>query len=272
MRKDIMDKFYSAVKRYRIVLIVAAAVVLLLGIGGVSAKYITEKQSEDILRAKNFYFTSNLLKEGGASYVLNSNATAISFTLGNNIDDIRFAEDNINYTVTISGGAMEGASEGTLTGTLITGAVSIDTLTLNNLEKGKTYTVTAIGKAGYEKTLSATFTVSGDEENVYKHLADHGAYYLLTVWTENVSGNTMIITFPDGLVPDNTDPVMAGIVNLAGSEYKGQPFTDSSSFTSTYSSHQYRFFKNSVGTITVDNFPVVLVIGSDQHIAIPATP
>ena len=201
--------------------------------------------------------------------MLNSNATSISFTLGNNIDDIRFAEDDINYTVTISGGAMEGASEGTLTGTLKTGAVSIDTLTLSNLERGKTYTVTAIGKAGYEKTLSATFTVSGDEENVYKHLADHGAYYLLTVWTENVSGNAMNITFPDGLVPDNTDDVMKNVKNLKSDVYEKDSFIDSTSFTSAYSSHQYRFFKDGAGAITVKDFEVWL---NEKYPAEPATP
>lgn len=266
MRKDIMEKLHSVVKRYRIVLLLTAAVVLLLGIGGVSAKYITEKQSEDILRAKNFYFTSNLLKESGASYVLNSNSTSISFTLGNNIDDIRFAEDNINYAITITGG---GTMDTPVTGILAGGAVSVETFTLKNLEKGNTYTVTATGKAGYEKTLSATFTVSASEENVFMHLADHGAYYLFTVWTENVSGDKMSISFPADLVPDNTDDVMKDVKNLKSGVYEAGTFIDSISFISTYSSHQYRFFKNGGGVITVGDFEVKL---EDTYPAVPATP
>ena len=258
MRHNIKQKQNSEKARYRSILLFFAAVALLIGVGVVSAKYIAQKQDEDMLRAKIFYFTSNLLREGGAHYVLNAKATEIPLTLGNNLDEIRCAEDNISYTITVEGGAtINGAT--TVTGALTGKTVSVETLTLKNLEVGKTYTVTATGTAGYEKTISATFKVSDNQENVYMHLADHGEYYLFTVWTDNVSGTDMKISFPDGLVPDNTDPVMAGIKNFKDSKYTAQQFTDNTSFVTTYSSHQYRFFKESSAvSVTVNQFEVML--------------
>ena len=64
---------------------------------------------------------------------------------------------------------------------------------------------------------------------------------LLTVWTKNLSG-TVSITYPDGLIPDATDPAMA-----TGVDFGSKTFSDASNFVLPYSSHVYRFFKQKPG-------------------------
>ena len=228
-------------------IIITVLIVLLFTVGGVFAKYIYNSGGMGLLSAKEFYFTSNLLTENTAKYVLNSKTTEISFTLGNNADKLRFSQDNIKYSITV--GCKSGDSypeenikyadsEQVLSG----GSVDTTSITLKGLTMGETYTVTATGKAGYKQTLKAEFTVSDKEENVHMHLdTSNDAFVLLTVWTHNMTGPLTVIT-PAGLIPDNTDPILRKVYNYSGTEYGAVQFTDNTNFTEAYSSYTYRFF------------------------------
>lgn len=233
-------------KKYGFTLILC---LLILSVtGGVGAKYVYENGGLGWFKAKEFYFTSNYLKpkSENASYVINSNATSISFTLGNNIDDLRFTEDTIAYTVSVEDDdALEDAwilsdTSGELEGNKI----SMDTIALGGLKKGVSYTVTAFGEAGYESTLKAVFTVAGDQENVYYHLdSSDQNFILLTVWSEKVTGD-LIVDYPAGLIPDATDSILRASKNYNkdSAEYTNGSFTDSDNFDVNYSSRVYRFF------------------------------
>ena len=228
-------------------IIITLLIVLLFTVGGVFAKYIDNSGGMGLLSAKEFYFTSNLLTENTAKYVLNSKTTEISFTLGNNADKLRFSQDDIKYSITV--GCKSGDSypeenikyadsEQVLSG----GSVDTTSVTLEGLTMGETYTVTATGKAGYKQTLKAEFTVSDKEENVHMHLdTSNDAFVLLTVWTHNMTGPLTVIT-PAGLIPDNTDPILRKVYNYSGTEYGAVQFTDNTNFTEAYSSYTYRFF------------------------------
>ena len=228
-------------------IIITVLVVLLFTVGGVFAKYIYNSGGMGLLSAKEFYFTSNLLTENTAKYVLNSQTTEISFALGNNADKLRFSQDDIKYSITV--GCKSGDSypkenikyadsEQVLSG----GSVDTTSITLKGLTMGETYTVTATGKAGYKQTLKAEFTVSDKEENVHMHLdTSNDAFVLLTVWTHNMTGPLTVIT-PAGLIPDNTDPILRKVCNYSGTEYGAVKFTDNTNFTEAYSSYTYRFF------------------------------
>ena len=228
-------------------IIITVLVVLLFTVGGVFAKYIYNSGGMGLLSAKEFYFTSNLLTENTAKYVLNSQTTEISFALGNNADKLRFSQDDIKYSITV--GCKSGDSypeenikyadsEQVLSG----GSVDTTSITLKGLTMGETYTVTATGKAGYKQTLKAEFTVSDKEENVHMHLdTSNDAFVLLTVWTHNMTGPVTVIT-PAGLIPDNTDPILRKVYNYSGTEYGAVQFTDNTNFTEAYSSYTYRFF------------------------------
>ena len=228
-------------------IIITLLVVLLFTVGGVFAKYIYNSGGMGLLSAKEFYFTSNLLTENTAKYVLNSKTTEISFTLGNNADKLRFSQDNIKYSITVeckSGDSYPeenikyADSEQMLSG----GSVDTTSVTLEGLTMGETYIVTATGRAGYKQTLKAEFTVSDKEENVHMHLdTSNDAFVLLTVWTHNMTGPSTVIT-PAGLIPDNTDPILRKVYNYSGTEYGAVQFTDNTNFTEAYSSYTYRFF------------------------------
>lgn len=263
----------------RSVFLIAALLFVALVVG-VSAKYIYDRQEQTTFAAKEFYFTSNLLSEETSTYILNSSVTEISFTLGNNEDDLRFSEDTITYALSLS---VEGSSDvGTAeisddgNNTLTGKTISKKTITITNLQKGKTYLVTATGSAGYEKTLRAKFTVSDKAENVYKHLdtTTDPAYVILTVWTENVAGS-LYVEVPSGLVPDNTDPAQSGIVDAyddVNDAYVGFDFTDPVNFKEKYSSYAYRFFKDTESAYDVDNFVVQISQDGVKYISMDSIP
>ena len=240
-------------------IIIITSMLLPVMIGGVFAKYVYDNAGSNLLSAKEFYFTSNLLKEEGSKYVLNSTATEISFTLGNSADKLRCSQDDIIYDISVtnkSGGTVPEIIDGNTEHKLLGGSVSQVTITLTNLEKGETYIVTSTGKAGYKQTLMAEFTVSENEENVYKHLeiSTDNAYLLFTIWTENVVGELQVVT-PAGLIPDNTNPILREVYNYSGAEYGEIIFTDKINFDQTYSSYTYRFFV-SEGSFNIDDFQV----------------
>lgn len=229
-------------------------VLLVLLVGTAIGRYQHQFGSESYVRAKEFYFTSDFLD--GKTHTLAPGSTEVEFTVGNHADELRFSEVDIDYTVTVS--PKDGVTITPETGTLSEGSVNNGTLTISGLSSGKTYnvTVTGIGYAdgkpntpGYEKTLKATIEVLSEKSAVYKYLdATNPDYVLLTVWAQGYTG-TVTIQPPEGMIPDNTDPVM-------GSVQTGAQFQDNESFsTSAYCSHTYRFFYNGSG-VTADNFTV----------------
>ena len=86
----------------------------LLVLAGVVAKYVREDSDKNIFAAKEFYFTSNLLTADEAEYRLNADATSVSFTIGNNADKLRFAEDDVEYKISVNEGATIDKAEGIL--------------------------------------------------------------------------------------------------------------------------------------------------------------
>lgn len=241
-----------------IVYMVLAVILLAFVVGTVYARYIYSKDRTGTVTSREFYFSSDYLTEKGGEYILNPGTDEVSFTLQNHADALRFSENTLTYSVSVEG---EGVSVDPAGGTLTAGQISDAVITLSGLTDGQSYTVTATGRSsyfdpdgtektdgqgGYVKTLKATFTVSESGGNVYRHVADTSGspYVVLTVWTENVTG-TASIQFPDGLIPDGTDPALADIRNYstATGEYSGSTFEDDDSFAQAYSSRTYRFFK-----------------------------
>ena len=220
----------------RVILWVLAAftVVTMLAVSGIYAKYVYDSERYGMVTSPNFYFESDLLKKEGAEYILNAGTDAVTFTLTNSADALRYSDEEIAFTVTATAGTLSTAS-----GTLASGGNHSVTVTLSNLEDGATYTVTAIGTAGFQEKLSATFTVEKDEQTVYMHAdTSDPAFVVLTVWTRDLEGN-ITVTVPAGLIPDNTDPVLRDLTT----KNENQDFTYSN--LGKYSSVSFRFF---VGT------------------------
>ena len=251
-------------KKIIVPLLLAALLAIAAIFGGVYAKYIHSRSSDGHISAPNFYFESDYLVDGGKEYTINSSVDSITFSIKNFADDYRVSEVDIVYDVEVESNDStfeltineEDKKSGINNSEVKEGAFTkdtkeTDTIILSNIKVGKTYTVTVKGKGGFEKTLSATFKVNPAEDKVYKHISQTEHYILLTIWTENVSGKASI-TVPSGLIPDSTDARMSTWLSGLG------PYEDSTSYTA-YSSHTYRFFKETAGTgYTVDDFTVTV--------------
>lgn len=213
--------------------------------GGVAAKYITARRApRNIVDTQMFYFTSNVLAE--STNTVNVSADTVSIELYNFADALRWAEMDIEYTVTVDEDAT--VSYPSETHKLAGNGKQTAVVTLSGLKDGTTYTVTATGTGGgYSKTISAKLVVSM-KPKVCKSLAVSDDYVVLTVWTAGDVKGAVSIRCTADVIPDNTDPVM----NTWGAG-KG-PWADS--FSSAYSSHQYRFFTDK--TLTADDFTVTV--------------
>lgn len=248
----------SKMNRKKAIIPVALIALLLcvLAAGTLVAKYISERDSDGVVRASNFYFTSDFLDD--KEHTLTPGSTSVSFTVGNHADELRYSEVDINYTVEvklkdsgtsaakveIKGGT--GTSVAGNTGMLATGSVKDDTVTISDLEAGKTYEVTAVGKGGYTKTLKATIVVPVSGPQLYYHIDDSaGEYTLLTVWNEGDTEGKVNITYTG--IPDNTNPNMGSWeTGGEGSEQKSRPVEIGS-----HKSKVFRFFDTKKDGITV---------------------
>jgi hypothetical protein len=274
-------------KKEVILTISVVALALLFAVGTffyqTSAKYVFGKSATGTLVTNEFYFESDLLAEDAPAYTVNyqteavdadnqtgaSNPKSISsftFVLKNYADNLRITEDDISYTVSVdselsvtyesestSGTAQN--SNNTSAHTLNGKKKSEEKITVVGFEKGKTYTIAVTGKTLYTKTLKATITVYDDGAEVYQYVnTAQSAYVLLTVWTENVaSGTTVTITYPTGLIPDNTYETMRDWT-LEKKTYDVEVVA--------YSSYQFRFFKDS----TYDASNGIVVMCNDETV------
>ncbi|MBR4289271.1 MAG: hypothetical protein IKT52_01370 [Oscillospiraceae bacterium] len=190
-------------RRGKLLVVLLAAVVLASSAWGASARYVHKSGGSGVIKAQEFYFTSNYLTPFGASYTLNPGTGQVEIEL-RNYDGKKVSELDITYTVLSNGTAVEDGS-----GTLTANAENTAQVTIKDLQPGVPYTVTAKGENGYSRTLSATFTVKAPAEGIYKHTEIYEDYVLLTIWTQGVAG-TATVTIPDGLTPDYTDAALEG--------------------------------------------------------------
>lgn len=190
----------SLLRKLPAVLLVAAVAIAATA-WGTNARYVHQSQEEAVVKAKEFYFTSDYLVPGGKRYELNPGTTEVTFHL-RNYEGLKVSELDVNYTVTV--GETERDS-----GKIETNEAKDEPVTLENLTPGVEYTVTATGSNGYTKTISATFVVKSAKEQIYKNTQQFGDYVLLTVWTQGRAGEATV-AIPAGLIPDQTDPALEG--------------------------------------------------------------
>lgn len=229
---------------------------------GVLAKYAdSREQDPKKATAKSFYFESDYLTEDDHLYKLNTGTTSIDIKLYNYENELRFSKVACTYTITVESDdatvtigdtqtkeASVSVEGGTWTGTKIT---------VGGLEDGYEYKVTVVADGGYKKTLGAIFSVAPAQRGLFMNVnASNAEYVVLTVWSENVSGEVKI-SVPAGLIPDTTDPIMTDITNYGAEGFGAFEFTDSVSFSEAYSSHSYRFFK-SADFVSATGFAVTI--------------
>lgn len=237
--------------------LVACFVLTAVLIGTVIGKYRQQFNSYGSVRALDFYFISDFLSDGAIipTHTLAPGTAEFSFTLGNHADDLRCAEMDIAYEVTVTkegeeAGTTPSVSFGDNSKTLTKDKKEDDTVTISDLTAG-TYTITAVGTgkntdasaSGYTKTLKAKIVIRDQGAKLCYHQENEGEYILLTVWNEGESEGTVNITYTG--IPDNTNPNMTDWED--GSETKQMK---SDIQIDKYESKVFRFFG---GTVTVEN-------------------
>lgn len=261
-------RFQKNRKQKKRILAIWLLLILLItgGIGTAVAKYIQTTTGQTLVKAPEFYFTSDLLSTENPRYVLNSAVNQVTFAIRNTADALRVSQVDIDYDVYVDNGASVQYKPGATDPEELANTLPQDIKTevkyiLGSLKSGVTYTVTVEGDAGYTQTLRATFAVSDKDENVYKHLElSPDGYMILTVWTHNVSG-TLSVSFPDALIPDNTNAYMGSVYNRDG----GAAGFAADNFEK-YSSQTFRFFYHG-GTYDADDFSVSVSSDGTTYLA-----
>ena len=103
------------VKRISFPMFVVSIALVIAGIA--AAGYMMSNRQSGIISARNFYFTSDLLKEEseGAVYYIDSHADSFAIKLYNYDDPKRRTQADIEYRITVDGGTTSHSSSGTLT-------------------------------------------------------------------------------------------------------------------------------------------------------------
>lgn len=227
-------------------------------IGTSLAKYISERTSDLVYEAKNFYFESNLLSDNTnpSAYTYDVGTDTISFKLKNNIDDLRHSEVDIEYTVKITdiqGNSVtdkDGNVVGSLTGTLSKNGIDSDELEFTNLPSGN-YLITADAISPYVKKLQGSFVLTGKDEEIMYSVNDSlgSPIVLLTVSTEDYEGD-INISWTSGLAPDSTSSIFENVNSGYASGSIETSFESNSEFT-------FQFFKNNPNNLySKSNFTV----------------
>lgn len=195
---------HSKFKTVLSVLIVAFLICAITMSAFVSAKYMSQKQTDKVIAAKSFYFESDLLTEDCPTYTLTPGTNEITVRLKNYADSLRFSEVPISYKLTAT-------NQNAITDSLVENKTDYNDNTFSNLTPG-TYTVTATVTSPYSKTLSAVFVIPEKEISVGQSLSDaQGSPVLrLTVWTNDYEGK-VTLSWPDTIYPDNTDPLLKDV-------------------------------------------------------------
>ena len=221
--------------------------VLALG-GGLMAKYVKENRQQAEMTAAQFHISSDYLEETekNAKYSITDWKDGFDILLYNyekeNIAQI--SECEISYDVTVGNGwTVTDDGNGKLTVDSNKKAVALHLNPGASARKDDKVTVTVTTTAPYTKTLSAEFTLATSSVPDYT-VADQGdGTVLLTIHSNDFTGDMTIQWTNDKLDPDNTNSLMRKWTE-AGTTSSGTLFVEAN--------HTYEllFFKEKTDNVT----------------------
>ncbi len=172
------------------------------------AKYVSAETSDTPYIAKSFYLESDLLAvetEPIPLYTLQAGVKEISFRLMNYPDELRVSETAVQCEVVLT--SSFGEKKQTIA--LSAGVRDEEIVTFDGLEPG-VYTVTVTSTSPYVTRLQGRFTVVAENVDLAVQVNDNiGSPFLHVVVTTTDYHGDVIISWLDGVVPDNTDPLLA---------------------------------------------------------------
>ena len=214
-------------------------------IGGSAAKYVYEKNNDIVYEAKSFYFESDLLSDNTnpKAYTYEKGKDSISFSLNNNIDELRYSDVETQYVVNITdihGNVVQDKDGNNIkekTGKLSNKRIEQQIIEFTNLPTG-TYLITAKAVKPYERTLKASFVLTEKDENIVYEIHDsaNSPILQLTIQTEDYSGDIKV-SWPNGVAPDSTNEMFSGVNTGFSQGSTIIPFEANSEYTLS-------FFKN----------------------------
>lgn len=171
------------------------------------AKYILDSKQDDlgIVEGADFVFYSDL-SENTADAPYKVYDGEINFRL-KNYNALITTQNEITYTVSVSGGAgtilVDGAAYGT-SQTLTKDSDGEDLVSISGLGNGL-YTVTVSSTAPYAKTFELYFSVERTDDRTYYTVTRHDTWCELDIYT-GASASDVTVEYTGA--PDNTDDRM----------------------------------------------------------------
>ena len=203
------------------------------GIGSVTlARYVSGEDSNWFqIKPENFYFASDLLKPGRSGdqtitlYNWDKDQDYVFFMdIRNWEDDYRITPGDITYQVSTDSAGITSAVKNDTSGTYTIGGPGAQTqklvITVPAAAGLSTNRVKVTVKAspvdsGYTKTLSGTFELKEGEETCHTEVEFHNEYIDLLIGVDREQ--TVDITWPSWLTPDNTNSWQEAAVGNSGS-------------------------------------------------------
>lgn len=209
---------HTHVARRRVPAAAALAVAVVLALAGfAAARYVMQQQEDGLATATDFYFTSDYLKEGGASYYIDPSTKDFAIDLRNYADDLRTTSGDISYKVETTNAAATDAGAGMLA----RGAQSTAKVTVTPNSEVQEFTVTATSASPYVQTLTATFIRAKGNHYTVEDASGNTAAVLIMTCAD--SGGPITLDLPSRVIPDATDgrvsentfkPVDSGVYSL----------------------------------------------------------
>jgi len=200
----------------------------------ISAKYLFARKSDTTAAALPFYFESDYLASEWMTYTLQEGVDTIEVELYNYADELRYSEVDIVSTVTLKSGT---DTIGTREISLKAGERSSQSVHFEDLAPG-TYTVTA-ASSPYYKSLVANFVIRAVDDGLHYTVSDNkGSPFLKVEVTSGHYAGPISITWPAGVRPDNTDPLL---LEAGGNRCEVA--------MEAYSSYTFMFFKDDPSAI-----------------------
>ena len=216
-----IKKRNTGAKRGRKRTIILGAV-LIAGVltGGLVAKYRSDNQKQAEMIAEQFHVSSDYLEENNPSYDITDWQDGFEIQLYNyeKENTALISEDEIQYKVTLSDTANWTSDPQDETPATIvqssednkkkSATIRITPKSDANVSENDSVKVTVQVQKPFTKTLSATFHMKGKSKPNYSIKDQKDGTVLMTIQSNNYSGNLNIIWTADRYAPDNTNPQM----------------------------------------------------------------